>query len=160
MKTMSEIIIYHGGKEVISSPEIRISKFYKDFSFGFYCTRLPHQAERWATRFDGNGVVNEYVYTPNENLNILHFAEMTEEWLDFIVDCRMGKTHNYDVVEGPMADDTIFNYVQNFVDKKISRAAFWELAKFKKPTHQISFHTEKALGALKFVRGYEVYDEK
>lgn len=38
-------------------------------------------------------------------------------------------------VDGPMADDTIYNYVQNYMDGKISRAAFWELAKFKYPTH-------------------------
>lgn len=42
-----------------------------------------------------------------------------------------------------MADDTIFNYVQNLADGKISRAAFWELAKFNHPTHQISFHTAR-----------------
>ena len=59
-----------------------------------------------------------------------------------------------------MADDTIFNYVQNFVDGKISRAAFWELAKFKRPTHQISFHTARALTALSFVKGVEVHDEE
>ena len=41
-------------------------------------------------------------------MKILTFEEMTEEWLDFIVDCRMGKSHDYDIVEGPMADDTIF----------------------------------------------------
>ena len=63
----------------------------------------------------------------------------------------MGKPHEYDIVEGPMANDTIFNYVQSFVDGKISRAAFWELAKFKKPTHQISFHTIAALQTLRFV---------
>ena len=57
---------------------------------------------------------------------------MSEEWLDFIVSCRLGNSHNYDIVEGPMADDTIFNYVQNYVDGKISREAFWGLAKFKK----------------------------
>lgn len=59
-----------------------------------------------------------------------------------------------------MADDTIFNYVQNFVDGKISREAFWNLAKFKKPTHQISFHTAKALTTLHFVKGSEVRDEE
>ena len=53
-----------------------------------------------------------------------------------------------------MANDTISNYVQNFVDGKISRNAFWELAKLKKPTHQISFHTERALKTLQFVKGY------
>lgn len=45
--------------------------------------------------------------------------------------------HKWDIVEGPMADDTIFNYVQNVIDKKISRAAFWELAKFKYPTNKL-----------------------
>lgn len=59
-----------------------------------------------------------------------------------------------------MADDTIFNYVQNYVDGKISREAFWSLAKFKKPTHQISFHTAKALTTLKFLKGSEVINEK
>ncbi len=59
----------------------------------------------------------------------------------FILDCRRGIAHTYDIVEGPMADDTIYNFVQNFIDEKISRGAFWELAKFNHPTHQISFHT-------------------
>ena len=79
---------------------------------------------------------------------------MSDEWLDFIAACRNGVPHDYDVVEGPMADDTIFNYVQSFLDGEISRAAFWELAKFKYPTHQISFHTARALAALKFERSY------
>ena len=52
------------------------------------------------------------------------------------------------------------NYVQNFVDGKISREAFWNLAKFKRPTHQISFHTAKALTTLHFVKGSEVRDEE
>ena len=74
-----------------------------------------------------------------------------------IVACRSGVPHNYDIVEGPMADDTIFNYVQSYTDGEISRAAFWELARFKHPTHQISFHTARALAALTFERSYEVH---
>ncbi len=65
-----------------------------------------------------------------------------------------------DIVEGPMADDTIYNYIQNFIDGKISRAAFWELAKFKYPTHQISFHTISALDTLNFLGSEEVYGNK
>lgn len=148
--------LYHGSTQIIEFPEIRTARFNKDFYFGFYCTILPQQARRWATRFTGTGIINEYIYTPDNNLKILTFHEMTEEWLDFITVCRMGESHTYDIVEGPMANDTIFNYVQDFVDDKISRAAFWELAKFKKPTHQISFHTARALATLKFEKGYEV----
>lgn len=154
------MILYHGSKEVVDSPEIRIQKYNKGFYFGFYCTVLPEQAVRWATRFDGVGYLNEYEYTPNENLRIKRFPQMTEEWLDFIVSCRMGQPHEYDIVEGPMANDTIFNYVQDFVDGKITREAFWALAKFKKPTHQISFHTVRALTTLAFVKVSEVKDEK
>ena len=60
-------------------------------------------------------------------------------------------------MEGPIADDTIFHYVQSYTDGEISRAAFWELARFKHPTHQISFHTARALATLTFERSYEVH---
>ncbi len=38
----------------------------------------------------GESVVNLYEYVPNDNLNILKFEEMCEEWLNFIVNCRNG----------------------------------------------------------------------
>lgn len=155
-----EIIVYHGSKDYVQKPEIRIQKYNKDFYFVFYCTLFPEQAKRWATRFTGIGILNEYKYIPNENMNIKKFETMTEDWLDFIVACRTGNSHEYDIVEGPMADDTIFNYVQNYIDGKISREAFWSLAKFKHPTHQISFHTDKALSTLHFLKGSEVRDEE
>ena len=119
---------------------------------------METQAKRWATRF-GDGYVNKYEYTPNPELTVLSFSEMTEEWLDFIAACRSGKPHLYDIVEGPMADDTIYNYVQGFLDGKYSRETFWSLARFKKPTHQISFNTEKALQTIRFVEGVRVYEE-
>lgn len=83
----------------------------------------------------------------------MEFEKMTESWLDFIVGCRAGIAHGYDIVEGPMADDTIYNYIQGYIDGKYSRTAFWELAKLKYPTHQISFHTVRALTTLKFIEG-------
>ena len=131
MGGISDLILYHGSKMIVESPEIRIQKYNKDFYFGFYCTQFPEQAVRWATRFNGIGYLNEYIYTPDNSLKVKSFPEMTEEWLDFIVSCRMGQAHDYDIVEGPMANDTIFNYIQNFVDGKISREAFWALARLK-----------------------------
>lgn len=156
---MEKMIIYHGSSQIIEAPEIRIVKYNKDFYFGFYCTMMEKQARRWATRFGKTGYISLYEYCPNPDLKLLRFEKMTEEWLDFIAACRIGKAHDYDIVEGPMADDTIFNYVQGFVDGKYSRAAFWELAKFKYPTHQISFHTARALTTLKFLKGVPVYEE-
>lgn len=157
---MRDRTLYHGSMTAVSEPEIRITKYNKDFYFGFYCTTIKKQAERWATRFGEDGYISIYEYTENRALKILRFDDMTEEWLDFIVACRLGKPHTYDIVEGPMADDTIFNYVQGFVDGKISRNAFWELAKFKKPTHQISFHTIAALHTIKYVGKEKVYGKE
>lgn len=157
---MEKLLVYHGGSQLVETPEIRIAKFNKDFYFGFYCTIMKKQAERWATRFDEKGYINIYEYYPNSELKVLKFEEMTEEWLDFIVACRLGKSHDYDIVEGPMADDTIYNYVQGFIDGKYSREMFWALAKFKYPTHQISFHTARALTTLKFVKGELIYAEE
>lgn len=154
------MILFHGSREIVEYPEVRKSMFNKDFYFGFYCTSYKEQAERWATRYGKRGYINSYKYVPNEQLKYLKFENMTEEWLDFIVACRLGKPHTYDIVEGPMANDTIFNYVQNFIDKKISRVAFWELAKFNHPTHQISFHTISALDTLTFQGSDEVYGSK
>lgn len=154
------MILYHGCKQIVEYPEIRKAQYNKDFYFGFYCTRLPEHAKRWASRYGGKGYLNCYEYTENDSLNYLHFEEMTDEWLDFIVQCRNGKSHNYDIVEGPMADDTIYNYLQNYLDGKISRVAFWELVKFKYPTHQISFHTITALDTLQFVGSEVVYGKE
>ena len=151
------MIIYHGSPTIVQNPEIRISKFHKDFYFGFYTTAFFDQASRWAVRFSGKGYVSEYEYTPNPDLKKLSFSTMTEEWLDFIVKCRHGESHSYDIVEGPMANDTIYNYIQDFIDGNISRAAFWELARFKYPTHQISFHTARALETLQFIKAEQVF---
>jgi hypothetical protein len=57
-----------------------------------------------------------------------------------------------DLVEGPMANDTIWNYVNDFVSGAISREAFWALAKFRHPTHQVCFHTPATLGCIRFVK--------
>lgn len=88
----------------------------------------------------------------------MKFEQMSDEWLDFIAKCRNEETHRYDIVEGPMADDTIWNYVNDFLSERITRKQFWALAEFKHPTHQISFHSLAALDCLNFERSEIVYD--
>ena len=109
---------------------------------------------RWALIKRPEHIVSVYDYTPNKELKVLSFPTMTEEWLDFVVDCRRGVSHRYDVVEGPMADDTIWDYVEDFIAGNITREAFWVLVKFKYPTHQLVFCTDQALQSLSFVNSY------
>lgn len=68
-------------------------------------------AGRTAVR--GTPYVNHYEFTDPGSLKVLKFEKMTDEWLDFIAACRNGGTHGFDVVEGPMADDTVWNFVNS-----------------------------------------------
>lgn len=147
--------LYHGSYIKIENPQILESKYTKDFGTGFYCTVLKEQAERWAGKFDSSWV-NIYEYSQRNDLHIKDFKEMTDEWLDFVVACRNGQQHDYDIVIGAMADDQIYNYVADFIRGVITREQFWVMAKFKYPTHQIAFCTETVLKCLTFKSVYNI----
>lgn len=56
--------LYHGSNVIVQEPKVLTNGHYKDFGYGFYCTNIEN--------------------------NICSFSEMSEEWLDFVVDCRRG----------------------------------------------------------------------
>lgn len=148
--------LYNGSNVIVENPKNFTNGNYKDFGYGFYCTVIEKQAKRWAITKRNSHIVNVYTYDENPELRMIKFNKMNEEWLDFVVDCRRGIKHNYDVVEGPMADDTIWNYIEDFVKGDISRNAFWELVRFKYPTHQIVFCTEESLKQISFEGSYSL----
>lgn len=150
---MAKMTVYHGGYMPVEEPEIRVGRYTKDFGDGFYCTIIKEQAQKWARRYKDK-IVSVYEVRLNSELKIKEYAEMTDEWLDFIIDCRSGKAHDYDIVIGAMANDQVYNYISDYVDGVISREQFWVLARFKYPTHQINFCTKEALKCLEF-RGFE-----
>lgn len=152
---MGKMTVYHGGYTAVKNPKIIIGRNTKDFGTGFYCTVIREQAERWARRYD-TPVVSVYTVRMNTGLKILEFKEMTEEWLDFIISCRNGRPHDYDIVIGAMANDQIYNFIADYMDGIITREQFWVLAKFKYPTHQINFCSDAALRCLNFVSSEEV----
>ncbi|MDR3095411.1 MAG: DUF3990 domain-containing protein [Bacteroidales bacterium] len=147
--------IYHGGYCLIENPKIIEGKYAKDFGTGFYCTEIREQSVRWAKRYD-TPTVNVYNFQIDSNLNIRNFEEMTEEWLAFIVDCRNNVKHNFDIVVGAMANDQIYNYIADYISGTLTKEQFWVLAKFKHPTHQISFCTNEALKCLTFIKKEEI----
>lgn len=165
MNTNKTIIaeIYHGSCFIMENPVFNNNVGYnKDFGEGFYCTILPEQANKWA-KVKADKLCLEKCYvstfkvdTSSGNFNIMKFDGLSDEWLDFIADCRAGKPHKYDIVEGPLADDYIYKYVNDYLNGDMPKEVFMYYAKFQKPTHQISFNTEKSLKALKFKRCYEV----
>lgn len=154
MERNSELI-YHGSYLEIEFPDIRKHRYTKDFSWGFYCTKIKEQAEKWADKFN-TSIVNVYEIKDIKSLNVRVFEDYTDEWLEFVVKCRSGKIHEYDVVIGPMADDTIYDYIEAYTQGQMNKQKFFELMKFKHSTHQMSFHTIKALDSINFIKSYKV----
>ena len=126
---MALLTVYHGSYQPVERPEIRKGRNTKDFGTGFYCTMIKEQAQRWAKRYDTK-VVSIYEVNLNFDLKIKEFKSMTEEWLDFIIACRSGQVHEYDIVIGALADDQIYNFGSDYMDGSITREQFWVLAKF------------------------------
>ena len=151
-------IIYHGSSMQIEFPPISKCKYPKDFSFGFYCTNVQEQAEKCSRKYNAS-IVNIYELKNIESLNIKEFKDYNDEWLEFVISCRSGNTHDYDVVIGPIADDTIYEYMEEYSYNQMNKEYFFELMKSKYSTHQISFHTIKALDCINFIKSYEVPDK-
>ena len=90
-----KVELYHGSGQIVEFPEVRKTRYTKDFSWGFYCTKSYEQAYRWAERKHKHGIINVYSYTENKQLKIKKFDQMCDEWLDFIAECRVGKIHDW-----------------------------------------------------------------
>ncbi|MDR2811450.1 MAG: DUF3990 domain-containing protein [Tannerellaceae bacterium] len=155
--------VYHGSYLHIHSIDLSASKPNRDFGRGFYVTKLYTQAQAWANRkgedHQTGGVVTEFEFDEyiwdDDELRTLRFHTYSKEWLDFVVSNRQNKSrktlHEYDIVEGPVADDAISVRVNDFLRGNISQELFLEELKFKLPTHQICFCSVASLQALEYI---------
>lgn len=148
-------IIYHASYTKVEFPLIIKSIYPKDFSFGFYCTFTKEEAEHLALKYT-TPTVNIYEITNLRSLNIKTFEDYNDEWLDFIINCRNGNTHKYDIVIGPIADDSIYDYIEAYSFDQMNKSYFYESMKSKYSVHQISFHTIKALNCINFIKSYQL----
>lgn len=150
------MILYHGSYQEIVKPDLIHSRPNVDFGRGFYVTPLYEQAAKWCSKFKrrGNdGIVSCYEFDEKEerDLQVLKFDSYSEEWLDFILNCRRGKdSTDYDLVTGGVANDKVFNTVELFFDGLIDKKEAIHRLRYEKPNLQIYFRTEKALVLLRF----------
>ena len=164
--------VWHGSYTTIERVDLSFCETGKDFGRGFYVTNLPEQAGVWAKRVGKgrglNGVVtefefNEHIFTDRE-MNVLRFDDYNSEWLDFVVLNRRNKSneqlHDYDIVEGPVANDKVATEVERFMEGAITREQFLSDLIYT-PSHQICFCTVQSLQALTLPKGridIDIYD--
>ncbi|MDR1897314.1 MAG: DUF3990 domain-containing protein [Prevotellaceae bacterium] len=153
--------VYHGSYTAIDVIDLSKCKANKDFGKGFYVTKFRKQAEEWAEIIGGvydlKGVVTEFTFYERafteESLTTLRFSEYNDEWFDFVILNRnlafTENRHDYDIIEGPVADDKIQRRIDKFLEGKITRENFFSQIVHFEPSHQICFCTLKSLRMLK-----------
>lgn len=157
------IKLYHGSNVCIKNIDLSLSKKGKDFGSGFYLNANEQQAMEMAIRTtrrlnEGKPTLNTYLFddsvlTEKELLSVKIFEDYSIEWAKFILQNRNNLSntpiHPYDIVIGPIANDTVGLQMRRFTQGYISIERMIEELRFKKPAIQYFFGTEKAISYLK-----------
>jgi len=163
------MILYHGSNVEVSRIDLSKCTKYKDFGQGFYLTSIKQQACEWAEkvakRFNsGKPTLNIYDFDDDRSgLKSLVFTEPDEKWAIFIINNRnrnftnhgdMLSNHDnkYDFIHGLVANDDISTVLEAFLLGILPISEISKALTYKQLNDQYSFHTEKAVAYLKFLR--------
>lgn len=153
------MILYHGSTVDIQRIDLQKSKPNKDFGRAFYLSANYDQAMEMA-QFKAEfaelpPIVNVYRFDEKllREFNYKRFETYTEEWAHFVYNHRtepQGRTlHDYDVVFGPIANDTIGAQITRFKQGYISFEQFLQRIQYPKGiTFQYAFCTQRAIDKL------------
>ena len=159
------IRLYHGSNMSIENIDLTRSKRGKDFGQGFYLNSNSEQAMAMAkrtTRFMSEGQPTLTCFDFDEakaaelGLNIKVFPDYSEEWAEFVVKNRKNASdtqiHQYDIVIGPIADDTVGVQIRRYIMGYLSATALVEELKYKGDyAVQYFFGTTRAIELLRHV---------
>ena len=161
------MILYHGSNHDFISVDLSKSKDKRDFGKGFYTTTIKEQAQQWGFnmfhRFGSDGIfLFEFEFFPSGGLKNKTFSGITDEWFDFILTNRTlgGIQHNFDYIQGPVANDKTFLTITGFIDGVISREEAIQRLRYFKSNDQISLHTENAVFSLKLINKKKTLSDK
>jgi hypothetical protein len=148
--------LYHGSNVSFEHIDLTKGKPNKDFGSGFYATHIEEQAIFWSRRmterYGGTPTVTQYEFNYEgalaSNLKIKVFDIPDKEWALFVMACRRGEKHDYDIVIGPVADDAMARLFGLYEMSIIGIDAVVEGLTYKGLNSQYLFRTEQALKYL------------
>ena len=157
------ITLYHGSNVEINKIDLSLSRRGKDFGCGFYLNADKQQAIEMAVRTSnrmrtGSPVVTAFEFDDSilstDILKIKIFEDYTTDWADFILMNRKNfseePVHQYDIVVGPIADDTVGVQIRRYIMGYISIEKLIEELKYRgNHSVQYFFATESAIKLLK-----------
>jgi hypothetical protein len=121
---MSEVVVFHGGTDIVEAPICRLGRRNLDFGQGFYVTDIRKQALDWAMlmadRRKKEPVLNRYLLKRDAILTegrCRIFKAYDLDWLEFIVASRRGQqvADAYDYIEGGVANDRVVDTVNLYM---------------------------------------------
>lgn len=118
--------LYHTSNQVVKQPDLLHSRKFLDFGVGFYLTPLREQAVRYGEKFKigmQQAFLNTYILDiETSHFNYKRFEHYDEEWLEFVAANRLGlPTNHYDIIEGGIANDKVFNTIDLFFSGLITK---------------------------------------
>lgn len=141
-----KMIVYHGGTDKVEHPKVEVSRENLDFGKGFYITDIKQQAEEWAKRISDRRrlpwVINAYslnIDSVLSNFRCKIFRDYNGEWLDFIVESRLGNKPwlKYDYIESGVANDRVIDNINLYMADLMTRdVAIGRLAEHR-PNNQM-----------------------
>lgn len=121
---MREVIVYHGGTDIVEVPICKFGRKNLDFGQGFYVTDIRQQALDWAIlmadRRKKEPVLNRYRLNRDAIMAegcCKIFKAYDRDWLEFIVASRRGEkvAEAYDYIEGGVANDRVVDTVNLYM---------------------------------------------
>lgn len=151
--------LYHGSNVTIDQVDFTKCHPFKDFGCGFYLTdNMEHarnMAFRRCMRAGGEECVSVFEFDYEKaarNLKIKVFDKPSEEWANFVMMNRREDnahpTHDYDIVIGPIADDSVVMSFRLFQDGYISISELVKRLEYKELSTQYFFHNVTATSYL------------
>ena len=141
-----KMIVYHGGTDKVEHPKVEVSRENLGFGKGFYITDIKQQAEEWAKRISDRRrlpwVINAYslnIDSVLSNFRCKIFRDYNGEWLDFIVESRLGNKPwlKYDYIESGVANDRVIDTINLYMADLMTRdVAIGRLAEHR-PNNQM-----------------------
>ncbi len=133
LRKENHVILFYGAKkELIGNPTVAYSEDKKDFGKGFYLGETIHQAASFIVGYPYSSI---YIFDLNKkNIKIKEF-NVCEEWMILIMYFRgkleeykdskkikeiLGKLKDVDVIIAPIADNTMYTILDDFVQGKIT----------------------------------------
>ena len=154
--------LYHTGFEIIKQPDIDAGRRNADFGKGFYLTDDREFAIRWAKKRKGmTTYINAYELN-TDDLNIKKLRKDKHWFKQIYFNRRNSKDlySDYDVIIGPIANDTIFDTLGIITSGIFSDKESLELMKVGNRYTQVVIKSSKALENLKWESAEELKEEE